>query len=122
MTEITIACPATGKFVSTGSQMEALEFEKLGPKIFRMRCSACGAEHLWSRATAWLTETAKKSPAVSPDNSGLQTALEAVTKPRSSPPLQAALRPRERITAILERLLETNQTLSVTSNGKKNRT
>jgi hypothetical protein len=121
MAEITIACPATGKFVPTGMQLEPAEFDKLGPKIFRMRCAACGSEHLWSRATAWLAEIAKTSPTTSPRDSDLLKALEVVTKPSASTRRPADLRPRERITGILERLLETNEAQSRTSDGKKNK-
>ena len=119
MADVTIACPATGKFVSTGTQMEPAEFEKLRPKIFRMRCSACGSEHLWSRATAWLTELAKKSPAVSPRDSDLLKAVEAVAKPRSNAASRADLRPRERIADVLERLLETNASTQATKARKE---
>jgi hypothetical protein len=112
MADITIACPATGKFVATGSQMEPAEFEKLGPKISRIRCSACGSEHLWSRATAWLADIAKSPPATSPNESDLLKAVESVTKPRPSAADHTAFRPRERISDILERLLETNESAS----------
>jgi hypothetical protein len=110
MAEVTIACPATGRFVSVGMQMEPAEFEKLGPKIFRMRCSACGSEHVWSRGTAWLADIAPKPSAPSRDASDPLKAVEAATKPRSSAGAQIDLPPRERITGILERLLETNET------------
>jgi hypothetical protein len=112
MADVTIACPATGKFVATGSQMEPAEFEKLGPKISRIRCPACGSEHLWSRATAWLADVAKNSPATSPNESDLLKAVESVTKPHPSTADHAPFRPRERISGILERLLETNESSS----------
>jgi hypothetical protein len=121
MAEITIACPATGQFVSVGSQMEPAEFDKLGPKILRILCSACGSEHLWSRATAWLVEAAAKSPTTSPGDPSLPKAVEAVTKPRSSTGSSTDLRPRERIADILERLLHTNETYSSSSSNKKSK-
>ena len=118
MAEVTIACPATGRFVSVGLEMEPAEFEKLGPKISRMRCSACGSEHLWSVATAWLADSPPKPPATSRDDSDLWKSVEAVTKPRFSAGAQIDLSPRERITGILQRLLETNEMDSKPANRK----
>jgi hypothetical protein len=119
MAEVTIACPATGRFVSVGLEMKPTEFEKLGPKIFRMRCSACGSEHLWSFATAWLADSPPKPPATSRDDSDLLKSVEAVTKPRFSAGAQTDFPPRERITGILERLLETNETDSAKDPNRK---
>ena len=64
MSIVIIKCPRLGSFVSTGVEVEPAEFRQLGPKIFRMRCSVCGSEHLWSQATAWLSEakTIKAAP------------------------------------------------------------
>jgi hypothetical protein len=55
MPSVIMRCPRLGTLVFTGVALEAVEFERLGPRIFRMRCSACGSEHVWSQATAWLS-------------------------------------------------------------------
>ena len=54
MSSLMIRCPNTGGTVSTGIETEAIVFRKL-PKIpSRMLCPACGEEHVWSVASAWL--------------------------------------------------------------------
>ena len=55
MPSVIMRCPRLGTLVFTGLALETAEFERLGPRIFRMRCSACGSEHVWSQATAWLS-------------------------------------------------------------------
>jgi len=55
MPSVIMRCPRQGTPVFTGVALEAAEFERLGPRIFRMRCRACGSEHAWSQATAWLS-------------------------------------------------------------------
>jgi len=49
---VVMRCPRTGREVGTGVEMEREAFEKLKPVIQRMRCPACGSEHVWSRGTA----------------------------------------------------------------------
>lgn len=49
---VVMRCPRTGREVGTGAEMEREAFEKLKPVIQRMRCPACGSEHVWSRGTA----------------------------------------------------------------------
>ena len=68
MSIVTIRCPRLGSFVSTGVEAEPIEFRLLGPKIFRMRCSVCGSEHLWSQATAWLSEAKTIKVKAQPSN------------------------------------------------------
>src|ERR1700674_1670226 len=96
MPVVTITCPRTGKFVSTGMELEPSEFDRLGPKIFRIRCSACGSEHLWARGTAWLTETPKKSATNKPEDTDLIKEVQAVTKRHSirEAPAEGARRKR----------------------------
>jgi hypothetical protein len=105
MAVVTIRCPRSGKFASTGMEAEPSEFDRLGPRIFRMRCSACGSEHLWSRGTAWLTEKPKPPAAPKAEEVGL---LEQAHTPTRTQPTKAARidgDQRRRISDIIERLL-----------------
>jgi predicted RNA-binding Zn-ribbon protein involved in translation (DUF1610 family) len=49
-----IKCPATGRAVSTAIEVESSVFRKLPKVAARMRCPACGQEHVWSTRNAWL--------------------------------------------------------------------
>ena len=53
---IAIFCPRTGREVSTGIESDRDGFDRLRPMIVRMKCPACGSEHVWSKATARLVE------------------------------------------------------------------
>jgi hypothetical protein len=121
MPVVTITCPRTGEFVSTGMELEPNEFDRLGPKIFRIRCSACGSQHLWARGTAWLTETPKKPAASKAEDIDLLKEVRAVTK--HHPTREAAIDDprRKRIADIVERLLETNDASPGTSPDQNTR-
>ncbi len=54
MTTITIRCPNTGRPVSTGIETVPAVFRKLPKVSSRTLCPACGEEHVWSVASAWL--------------------------------------------------------------------
>jgi hypothetical protein len=54
MSPIMIRCPKTGRPVSTGIEIEHGDFRRLPNVRARMRCPACGQEHVWRRSAAWL--------------------------------------------------------------------
>jgi hypothetical protein len=54
MSSVMIRCPSTGGTVSTGIETEPAVFRKLPIISSRMRCPACGEEHVWSADSAWL--------------------------------------------------------------------
>ena len=54
MSSVMIRCPATGRPVSTGVETEPVVFRRLPKIAARMRCPACGQEHVWDTGTAWL--------------------------------------------------------------------
>src|ERR1700688_4032710 len=118
---VTITCPRTGEFVSTGMELEPNEFDRLGPKIFRFPCSACGSQHLWARATAWLTDTPKKPATNRPQDIDLLKEVRAVTKRHSTREAPIDGVRRERIADIVERLLETNDADPGISPARKTR-
>ena len=51
---IMIACPSTGRAVSTG--IETIEVDRLPNVIATTVCSACGRVHEWTKSDAWLAE------------------------------------------------------------------
>ena len=54
MSSVMIRCPITGRTVSTAIETEPSVFRNL-PKISgRMRCPACGQDHVWALRSAWL--------------------------------------------------------------------
>ena len=56
MSSVMINCPTTGHAVSTAVEMEPSVFNRLPNLAGRMRCPACGQEHVWAVRSAWLTD------------------------------------------------------------------
>jgi hypothetical protein len=54
MSPIMIRCPKTGHAVSTAIEIEHNDFRRLPNVRARMRCPACGQEHVWRKSAAWL--------------------------------------------------------------------
>jgi len=54
MSSMMIACPTTGRPVSTGIETEPAVFKRLPKVTSRLICPACGQEHIWTVASAWL--------------------------------------------------------------------
>jgi endogenous inhibitor of DNA gyrase (YacG/DUF329 family) len=52
MGAISIACPATGKPVSTGMSMEQASFYRSVLTGNSVKCPHCGTTHIWSKAEA----------------------------------------------------------------------
>ena len=55
---IMIRCPATGRDVSTG--IEVWDVDQLPRVTAKMRCTACGRIHNWSKDEAWLSDGAEE--------------------------------------------------------------
>jgi hypothetical protein len=55
MSSVMIKCPNTGRPVSTAIEIEPSVFRRLPNMSARMLCPACGKEHSWMTAQAWLT-------------------------------------------------------------------
>ena len=51
---VMVRCPATGRELSTGVEMDAATFERLPDIRSRMRCPVCSLDHDWSTRDAWL--------------------------------------------------------------------
>jgi hypothetical protein len=107
---IAIYCPRTGREVSTGVESDRDAFQKLRPVVVRMKCPACGSEHVWSKATARLVEptvsaapihpTRVQAPAPSP-----RSRPAPAPKPIAPPPAQPGAAKRGRTLSIASRFL-----------------
>jgi hypothetical protein len=58
MRTILIKCPETGRWVSTGIDIDPGAFTRLPDVVATMRCSACGREHAWSKTDAMISPLA----------------------------------------------------------------
>jgi len=54
MSSVMIRCPITGRAVSTAIETEPTVFRRLPKVAARMRCPACGQDHVWTISSAWL--------------------------------------------------------------------
>ena len=109
---IAIFCPRTGREVSTGIESDRDGFDRLRPMIVRMKCPACGSEHVWSKATARLVEpvvapTRPAKPAATLPPAPARSWPVAAPKPAAAPPpVQPPAAKRGRTLSIASRLLD----------------
>src|SRR6476661_6538261 len=61
---VMVRCPATGRELSTGVEMDAATFERLPDIRSRMNCPVCSLDHDWSTREAWLGNPAPSAPAL----------------------------------------------------------
>jgi hypothetical protein len=54
MSVVMTRCPVTGRSVSTGIDTASVIVDSLPDVAVRMRCSACGSEHIWRKRDTWL--------------------------------------------------------------------
>jgi hypothetical protein len=67
MSLVMIRCPELGRAVSTEIEIEPAVFRKLPTVAARMRCPACGRDHVWTISSAWLAgEPRLARPVVTP--------------------------------------------------------
>ena len=66
MSSVMIRCPNTGRPVSTAIETEPNVFRKLPNIRARMRCPACGREHIWRVTEAWLAGEPRLTKAMRP--------------------------------------------------------
>jgi hypothetical protein len=57
-----VRCPKTGHELSTGVEMAAATFAQLPDIASRVRCPACGHDHVLSTRDAWLGDPAPSVP------------------------------------------------------------
>jgi hypothetical protein len=54
MGALTVCCPATGRKVSLGVELDQATFDRTPDFVATFTCGACAAEHPWSKADAWI--------------------------------------------------------------------
>jgi hypothetical protein len=54
MGALMVCCPATGCRISLGVELDRATFDKTPDLVATFTCGACGAEHPWSKADAWI--------------------------------------------------------------------
>jgi hypothetical protein len=54
MGTLKVCCPATGLEVSLGVELDSVSFDRIPDFLATFHCGACAAEHLWSKADAWI--------------------------------------------------------------------
>jgi hypothetical protein len=74
MSSVMINCPTTGRAVSTAVEMEPVVFNRLPNLAGRMRCPACGQEHVWAVRSAWLTDAPFAARGATPPPPGSEAA------------------------------------------------
>jgi hypothetical protein len=108
---IAIYCPRTGREVSTGVESDREAFQKLRPVVTRMKCPACGSEHVWSKATARVVElpvaaASARATKSKPPSAPVRSRPVATAKPVAPPPAQPATAKRGNTLTIASRLLD----------------
>jgi hypothetical protein len=56
MHRIMIKCARTGRAVSTGIETDPATFALIPQVAARTHCPCCGADHVWSKANAWICD------------------------------------------------------------------
>jgi hypothetical protein len=56
MGSVMISCPATGTPIPTGIETDQSSLDLTPPFESRIKCPACGAEHVWSKSDIWICE------------------------------------------------------------------
>ena len=59
---VMVRCPATGRELSTGVEMDAATFERLPDIQSQIKCPVCRLDHNWSTRAAWLGNPAPSAP------------------------------------------------------------
>ena len=55
---VMVRCPATGRVIATGMEMEGSRFRRMPVFFGRSYCPACRVEHEWFAGHAWVEESA----------------------------------------------------------------
>jgi hypothetical protein len=54
MGALMVCCPATGRRVALGVELDQATFDRTPDFVATFTCGACAAEHPWSKADAWI--------------------------------------------------------------------
>jgi hypothetical protein len=61
MFSIMINCARTGRAISTGIDTDLDTFARIPDVIANARCPLCRADHVWSKAIAWICDCPNKA-------------------------------------------------------------
>lgn len=61
MGTVMIRCPATGRAVATGIQMDLAKFQRTAVFFSRSYCPHCQTQHEWFAREAWIEETTSRA-------------------------------------------------------------
>jgi hypothetical protein len=56
MGSVMISCPVTGTPIPTGIETDQSSLDLTPPFESRIKCPACGGEHIWSKSDIWICE------------------------------------------------------------------
>jgi hypothetical protein len=56
MAEVMIRCPATGRAIATGIDVDAAEFRRMPVFFCRSPCPHCKTSHEWFAREAWIDD------------------------------------------------------------------
>lgn len=60
MSMVMIKCPASGRSLATGIEVETNTFIALPDVLSQARCPHCGLDHSWWKREAWLEERVER--------------------------------------------------------------
>ena len=55
-------CPATGRPIDTGIEIDEMSFDRLPSFSGKIFCPHCSIEHAWDKSKAWLKDADKTPP------------------------------------------------------------
>jgi hypothetical protein len=59
---VMVKCPATGRAIPTGIEIDHTSFQRCAVFFARTRCPICRAEHSWFAREAWVRDPDEKGP------------------------------------------------------------
>ena len=84
MGALMVCCPATGRAVSLGVELDPVTFDRTPDFVATFHCAACAADHPWSKADAWIA-----AAEFTPSARAKPDAKTGASVPPRTPPLRA---------------------------------
>ena len=87
MGALMVCCPATGRAVSPGVELDPVTFNRTPDFVASFSCASCGVDHPWSKADAWIA-----APEFTPSTRTKAGARTGAKAGASDPPPTQSLR------------------------------
>jgi hypothetical protein len=88
MGALMVCCPATGRAVSLGVELDPVTFDRAPDFVASFHCASCGVDHPWSKADAWIG-AAEFTPSAARTKAGAKVSAKAgASVPPRTPPLR----------------------------------